>query len=51
MTYQFRVIAVNKAGQGVPSKPTDPHVCKHRNCKYNRVFYFYLFLTILIMLI
>lgn len=33
MVYQFRVIAVNKAGPGVPSKPTDQHVCKHRNCK------------------
>lgn len=34
MVYQFRVKAVNKAGPGVPSKPTDPHTCKHRNRKY-----------------
>jgi len=33
MVYEFRVKAVNKAGAGAPSKPTDPHTCKHRNCK------------------
>ena len=31
MTYQFRVIAVNKAGPSVPSEHTNTHVCKHKN--------------------
>jgi len=31
MLYQFRVKAVNKAGPGAPSQPTDMHTCKHRN--------------------
>lgn len=34
MTYQFRVIAVNKAGPSVPSEPTNTHVCKHKNRKF-----------------
>lgn len=34
MAYQFRVRAVNKAGKGVPSPPTDSHTVKHRNRKY-----------------
>lgn len=33
MLYQFRVKAVNKAGPGAPSQPTDMHTCKHRNCE------------------
>lgn len=33
MSYQFRVRGVNKAGVGAPSKPTDQHICKHRNCE------------------
>ena len=32
--YQWRVRAVNKAGQSKPSEPTDKHVAKHRNRKY-----------------
>lgn len=32
-TYQFRVIAVNKAGKSQPSEPTANHLCKHRFLK------------------
>ena len=32
--YEWRVRAVNKAGQSKPSEPTDKHVAKHRNRKY-----------------
>ena len=31
--YQFRVIAVNKAGESFPSAETKPHLCRHKNCK------------------
>ena len=31
--YQFRVIAVNKAGKSDPTPETEPHVCKsYREC-------------------
>ena len=32
--YQFRVIAVNKAGESWPSFETKPHLCRHKNRKY-----------------
>lgn len=32
--YQFRVIAINKAGQGVPSEPGKTFVAKPRFCKF-----------------
>lgn len=39
-TYQFRVKAVNRAGESEPSNPTNPHVAKARNRTY---LYFILF--------
>ena len=30
--YQFRIVAVNKAGNSPPSEHTGMHKCKHRKC-------------------
>lgn len=32
-TYQFRIVAVNKAGNSPASEPTGNHICKHRFLK------------------
>lgn len=32
--YEFRVIAINEAGPGKPSKPTDIVQCKEQKSKY-----------------
>ena len=31
--YQFRIVAINKAGPSPASEPTNMHMVKHRNCK------------------
>ena len=34
--YQFRVVAVNKAGESWPSFETKPHLCRHKNRKFSQ---------------
>lgn len=33
--YEFRVVAVNDAGPGKPSKPTEPHTVRDPVCTYS----------------
>lgn len=37
MAYQFRVRAINKAGKSAPSPPTESHVVRHKNRKYQNI--------------
>lgn len=34
--YQFRIVAVNKAGESWPSYETKPHLARHKNCEFRR---------------
>ena len=33
--YQFRIVAVNKAGESWPSYETKPHLARHKNCEFS----------------
>ena len=35
--YQFRIIAVNKAGNSPESEPTDYHLVKHKSCEFKKL--------------
>ena len=36
--YQFRIVAVNKAGESWPSYETKPHLARHKNCELEKYF-------------
>ena len=36
--YQFRIVAVNKAGESWPSYETKPHLARHKNCEPRKYF-------------
>ena len=38
--YQFRIVAVNKAGESWPSYETKPHLARHKNCNFLPIFCF-----------
>lgn len=44
--YQFRVVAVNKAGLSPPSDPTKTHICKHRACMLKSFYFTFLHLSL-----
>ena len=42
--YQFRIVAVNKAGESWPSYETKPHLARHKNCESSRFFFYFNFI-------